>query len=211
MAGDEMASGSIYPLEGVRQLVRLPDDGQEISDGQCFMLWRKYSMLENIRRHSLLVAEIAQNLAQMARAAGIIVNVQAVRASALLHDIAKTWSIKHDCSHAAVGASWVVMDTRNYAVAQGVLLHVHWPWPLPQGPDICQLPLFVFYADKRVRHDGCVTLDERFEDLLVRYGKSEAAKCGIREAWQQSKMLEKAISAQLGVDLEGKNWSLEGL
>ena len=77
------------------------------------------------------------------------------------------------------------------------MMHVWWPWPLPQGADICSLPFFVIYADKRIRHDRCVSLEERYEDLLERYGCSESAREGIREAHRQGKMMENALAAQL--------------
>ena len=63
---------------------------------------------------------------------------------------------------------------------------------------ICALPLFVIYADKRVRHDACVPLEERYEDLLTRYGRTEAAREGIRGSYEQGKTIERALSAQLG-------------
>ena len=110
-------------------------------DTACFALWDKFDMLPNIRRHSLLVAHIATTLARRAAEIGIAVNVEEVRASGLLHDIAKTYCVRHGGSHAQVGASWVVSETGNQTIAQGVLLHVWWPWIVPQGSEICTLPL----------------------------------------------------------------------
>ena len=78
------------------------------------------------------------------------------------------------------------------------MMHVWWPWALPQGPGICSLPFFVIYADKRIRHDACVTLEERYEDLLERYGRTEAAREGIGVAYRQGKNIESALEAQLG-------------
>jgi putative nucleotidyltransferase with HDIG domain len=170
-------------------------------DTACFALWEKYAMLPNIRRHSLLVAHIATALAQRAEALGLPVKAAQVRASALLHDLAKTYCVRYGGSHAQLGAAWTVAETGNYAVAQGVMLHVWWPWDLPQGRDICALPFFVMYADKRVRHDVCVTLEERYDDLLQRYGRSEEAREGIRAAYRQGKTIEGALAALLG-------WSL---
>lgn len=155
-------------------------------------------MLPNIRRHSLLVAHVAATLAQRAADRGIAVSVPEVRAGGLLHDIAKTYCVQHGGSHAQVGAAWAVAETGNYAIAQGVMMHVWWPWPLPQGPGICSLPFFVIYADKRIRHDACVTLEERYEDLLERYGRTEAAREGIGVAYRQGKNIESALEAQLG-------------
>lgn len=184
---------SIKPQE---KLAPPPDDAR------CFQLWDAYGMLDNIRRHSLLVAHVAGVIAARAYELGFLSDIQEVRASALLHDLAKTYCLRHGGSHALLGASWVVKETAQPRIAQGVILHVHWPWKLPEGKKICILPIIVLYADKRVKHDNCVTLSERFEDLLVRYGKTEAARDGIRESWKLSQTIEQRISAQLGINLD---------
>lgn len=182
-------------LSGASPLPPPPDDER------CFVLWRAYEMLPNVRRHSLLVAHIATRLAERAAERGFDVSVEQVRAAGLLHDIAKSYCVRHGGSHAMIGASWVVERTRHYPVAQGVLLHVHWPWPLPEGAGICSLPFFIIYADKRVRHDRCVSLEERFEDLLTRYGKSAEARHSIRESFAQGKDIERAFAALLQEDI----------
>lgn len=168
---------------------------------QCMYLWDKYEMLDNIRAHSRLVAHIATSLAKRAFELGLPVNVMATQAAGLLHDLAKTWCLKNGGSHAMIGASWTIQDTAHYGVAQGVILHVHWPWKLPEGADICCLPIFVIYADKRVRHDRCVSLQERFNDLIVRYGKSGSARKSIRESCNQAKQIEAELSKQLDWNL----------
>lgn len=167
---------------------------QAPDDEECFALWDKYAMFENVRRHSLQVARIATSLAERALSMGFDLDVKEIRASALLHDLAKTWCLQNGGSHALLGASWVIQETRHYRISQGVALHVDWPWPLPEGREICCLPLFIIYADKRVRHDTPVSLDERFEDLLVRYGKTQAAIDGITRSHGQAKELEKQFS-----------------
>ena len=181
-----------HPLSGLPELPGLRTAASAPSppspdDEACFALWRKYAMLPNVQRHSRLVAHIATALARRAAEKGFAVNVPEVRASALLHDIAKTYCLRHGGSHALLGGAWAVAETRNYTLAQGVMLHVH-----------CALPFFVIYADKRVRHDACVPLEERYEDLLTRYGRTEAAREGIRGSYEQGKTIERALSAQLG-------------
>ena len=196
------ATPPVSPLSALPFLPQLcGKSGAAPGDAACFALWDKYAMLANIRRHSLLVAHIATALARKAEALGLPVRAAQGRASALLHDIAKTYCVRYGGSHAQVGAAWTVAETGNYAVAQGVMLHVWWPWSLPQGTDICALPFFVMYADKRVRHDACVTLEERYDDLLQRYGRTEEAREGIRAAYRQGKTIEDALAVLLG-------WSL---
>ena len=177
------------------------------NDAACFALWDKYAMLPNIRRHSLLVAHVATVLAQRAADMGFAVRVPEVRAGGLMHDIAKTYSVRHGGSHAQIGAAWTVAETGNYAIAQGVMMHVWWPWALPQGPEICSLPFFVIYADKRIRHDNCVTLEERYEDLLERYGRTGPARESIGVAYKQGKNIESALEAQLGWTLHENSFN----
>ncbi len=168
-------------------------------DAQCFALWDMYEMPDNIRAHSLLVAQMATELAKRAVECGFNICVPSVRASALLHDIAKSYTIRHGGSHAQMGASFVIHATGNRYIAQGVATHVQWPWRLPEK--ICALPFFIIYADKRVMHDTCVTLDARYEDLLERYGKLEKHRILIKNAYEQGKAIEQALSQELKWDL----------
>ncbi len=168
-------------------------------DAACFALWDAHGMLDNIRAHSLMVADFATALAQMAVEKGHNVCVSSVRASALLHDIAKSYTIAHGGSHAQMGSSLVVQATGNRHIAQGVALHVEWPWKLPKN--ICDLPFFIIYADKRIMHDTCVSLEERYKDLLQRYGDTEHHKKMITLSYEQGVKIENALSALLECDL----------
>lgn len=202
----------LYPLAGLPWLGSLTKSSQPApSDADCFILWDKYGMLPNIRCHSRVVAHIATRLARRGAELDFAVNVQEVRASGLLHDLAKTYCLCNGGSHSQLGASWVVENTGNYNVAQGVMMHVCWPWPVPQGPEIVRLPFLVMYADKRVRHDCCVTLAERYEDLLVRYGHDETAREGICGAYAQGRAIEWALSRQLGWNLHEDTFDCGGL
>ncbi len=176
-----------------------PHTGTIPDDTACFALWDTYDMRDNVRAHSLLVADMAQAVAQLALDKGYDICIQSVRASALLHDIAKSYTIDHGGSHAQIGASWVIEATGNRLLAQGVAMHVYWPWDLPKN--VCALPFFVIYADKRIMHQKCVSLEERYEDLLTRYGTTEEHRIGITVSYEQGKNIESALSAQLEMPL----------
>ncbi len=166
----------------------------------CHALWDAYAMPEHIRAHSTLVAGIAVALADLAVAAGMGgVHPATVRASGLLHDIAKDYTIRHGGNHAQLGAAWALAATGNPAIAQGVMHHVHWPWGEDLGPWF--LPLVIIYADKRVKHDRMVTLEERFDDLIDRYGRTERIRERIRESHHQATTIERALVARLGIRL----------
>jgi putative nucleotidyltransferase with HDIG domain len=169
------------------------------TDEQCFACWDALDMLPHIRKHSLLVAGLATFLARRAAERGSRVDVAATRAAALLHDIAKTYTIRHGGHHSQLGGAWTMDWTRNARLAQGVVHHVHWPFALDLKDHF--LPLIIIYADKRVKHDRVVPLTERFVDLLERYGTTEFIRERIELSKQQAKDIEDSLSHILGIDL----------
>jgi len=177
------------------------------SDDECRGWWEQFGMLEHIRDHSALVADVATTLAELAvrRAVGIPADtgaedfVRSVRAAGLLHDLGKTYSIRHGGNHSQVGAAWVMELIRNPRIAQGVVHHVYWPGALDLEQHF--LPLAVIYADKRVKHDKLVGIDERFVDLFERYGKNERSRAWIQRSYDQGRELEQLFSTTLGEDI----------
>ena len=203
---------SFNPLAGLPQLAPSNQkQGCVPTDEDCFALWRKYAMLPNVQKHSLMVAHIATWLAERLQHAGVALSVQLVRASALLHDLAKSYCILHGGGHASLGAAWAVAELRNYALAQGVLTHVCWPWEIPDACHIGQLPFLVIYADKRVKHDQCVTIEQRYEDLLMRYGHTSGACRSILASLEQGRQIENALSTLLGCNLHESTFDCGGL
>lgn len=179
------------------------------TDKECLELWDAYGMLPNVRSHSHLVACVATALAEGAREKGLSVDVAAVRAAALLHDLAKTYTIRHGGNHCQLGGAWVQELTGNAALAQGVVYHVSWPGALDIRAHF--LPLTLIYSDKRVKHNQIVTLEARFDDLLVRYGKTDYIRSRIRKSFHQAEAIERALAATLGMDLHECTFGCRGL
>ncbi|MEW5772171.1 MAG: phosphohydrolase [Thermodesulfobacteriota bacterium] len=174
-------------------------------DAACERLWDRCAVPDHIRRHSARVADAAAFLAERASAAGLFPEVPgpelvaAVRASALLHDLAKDYCIRHGGSHAQLGAAWTLALTGSPALAHGVLFHVWWPWDV--DPLRHFLPLAVLYADKRVRHSEYVSLGARFTDLFERYGSTPERRDRVRMSLEQTQAIEHCLSEILGVKL----------
>lgn len=198
-----LRSGRTYENPTLPELPSLwslehPDDAPIPEETDCRALWTRYAMFSHIERHSERVADMATALAQRAVDIGATTHPELVplcRAAGLLHDIAKSYTVQFGGSHAQIGASWVIEATGNHKIAQAVYHHVEWPWPLPES--LVHPVFFVIYADKRARHDELVSLDERYEDLLVRYGKTEPSRAAIHRGWEHSKTIERVLSAQL--------------
>lgn len=187
--------------------VQASQRGHIPTDQQCRQWWDRHGMLEHIKRHSLLVAEVATILAELAADRGQVPAggppaaefVQMVRAAALLHDLGKTRAIEHGGNHSQIGAAWVMELTGNPRIAQGVIHHVHWPGSLDLDKHF--LPLTVIYADKRVKHDALVCLDERYRDLMDRYGQNERSRSWIAMSREQCIAIENLLSSFLGEDI----------
>ena len=165
---------------------------------ECRALWRRYAMLPNIEAHSLAVAGVATFLGRRLHKAGLKFCMKTLQASALLHDLAKTYSIGHGGNHTQLGAAWVVSETGRPLIAQGVLFHALWPWEL--NLEAWPLPLLVQYADKLVMHDQVVDIKTRFSDLMERYGKNERARLSISQMETDALAIEHTLISTYKVD-----------
>lgn len=191
------------PLAPIPTLAR----GRIPTDEECRAWWDTYGMLDHIKDHSELVAGVATTLAVLAADRGVGITegltrdefVQSVRAAGLLHDLGKTYSITHGGNHSQIGAAWVMDLIRNPRIAQGVVHHVHWPGPLDLDRHF--LPLAIIYADKRVKHDRIVGMQERFADLFERYGHTERSRELITRSFNQGRELEHLLSTFLGENI----------
>jgi putative nucleotidyltransferase with HDIG domain len=188
-------------------LVNAHVPGRIPTEEQCRGWWESFGMLAHIREHSLLVADVATTLAELAAGQNLGIPeqltadefVNSVRVAGLLHDLGKTYSIAHGGNHSQIGAAWAMELTGNPRIAQGVIHHVHWPGTLDLDRHF--LPLAVIYGDKRVKHDTLVDIDERFADLMERYGHTERSRGWIMRSHAQGRELEHLLSTYLGEDI----------
>ena len=161
---------------------------------ECLALLDAYHMLPHIRRHSLVVRDVAVSLARLLNAHGYHFDITEVEAAALLHDITKTQSLQSGEDHARTGAE--LLDSLGYhRIAQIVRQHVH-----PDDcPDTISVEELISYADKRVLHDRPVSLHERFDYLLQQYGHNELAVKRIQQAFHRTRAIEQKIMDALNV------------
>jgi len=147
---------------------------------------------------------VACQVAEAGIAMGIPVDLDTVRASALLHDLAKIYCIRHGGNHSQLGGAWAMALTGNPLLAQGVIHHVYWPFEV----DLRRFftPLAVLYGDKRVAHDKIVPIEERFGDLVARYGKTPEICERIHSTNRQAKDIEDAFGRLLEKDLNAHDF-----
>jgi putative nucleotidyltransferase with HDIG domain len=187
---------------------------------QCLALMDKYGMLANIRAHSLLVTNVAEEildgLMEKNESGVSLPEKELVLAGALLHDIAKTICLQQDCLHAQKGRDICLehgYPAISEIVCEHVLLKEFSPERYAQG--IFFAKEIVYYADKRVCHDTIVSIEERLAYILERYGNNDEERFQrIKDNFKRCRILEGHLFSRINfapdelaekVAISGKN------
>jgi putative nucleotidyltransferase with HDIG domain len=165
--------------------------------GWCLRLLDEEGVPDNIRRHSQTVARVSSRLvADVRRHSSSRPDPSLVETAALLHDIAKHRSLVNPgLDHAREGGR-ILRDLGLTEVAAVIERHVTLgPWS--KSDPITEAEI-VNYSDKRVLHQSVVTLEERFVDLMERYGPVQPSLEGrIRKNWEIMLGVEEKIFRDL--------------
>ncbi len=140
--------------------------------------------------HSRKVAELAGQIAHALAAAGAAIDSELVRASGLLHDLAKGQP-----KHAETGAS-LLRGLGMPAVAEIVAAHMEM-----QFDGTLDERAIVYLADKLAAGDRLVTLDERFRRKLHRFRKDREALQAAQRRKAVAEQISAAIEARTGMPL----------
>ncbi len=166
-------------------------------------------MLDNIRAHSLMVARVASVLLQeltnhLGPDSSVFASKKLVLAGALLHDIAKTPCLKNRCDHARHGRD-ICIQLGFPEVAEVVREHVTLTeFSLERyNKGLFLAKELVYYADKRVRHDEIVSLEERLEYILVNYGNNDPGRYSqIRANFDKCLQLEVCLFSATAIEAD---------
>jgi putative nucleotidyltransferase with HDIG domain len=158
---------------------------------------QRFGMLPNIRKHSLLVYQVALTIDSLLISNGSRLNHHLIEAGALLHDITKTRALKTGENHSETGAQ--LLEQLGFSeVAIVVGQHVNLTPQENVSFSLTEAKV-VNYSDKRVMHDQIVNLDERFEDIRARYGTTPEKIQRIRQTEKQARDLERKILSHLSI------------
>lgn len=158
-------------------------------------------MLPHIVRHSELVADVALLIASKLNSSGQQLDLALVEAGALLHDITKTMSIKTRENHAETGGE--LLASLGYpAVANIARQHICLD-PGPSDPNTVTEAELVNYADKRVKHEEVVGIEERFRDVVDRYAeKLPGLQRRFKEVQLETRLLEQKMFSKIDISPE---------
>lgn len=191
-----------------------------MTDSQVAEIIKEYHVPPHVRKHCEGVAKFALELAERLIARGEKINVDLVRQAALLHDFVRVIDFKEynpetfpypvneedikyckelrkkyaNLHHAIAGAQ--ILKERGFPdVAE--IVRKHRFLQIEEGFDTWEEKI-VYYADKRVKHETVVTLQERLDDGRKRYpheAKNEDERLRIAKKVFE---LEKEIFTKIG-------------
>lgn len=138
---------------------------------ECLKILKDNNVPDNIIAHSNLVCDVALKIADLLEKRGIKVNKGLVAAGALLHDVKKTSQNDH------VIEGFKLLKSLGFEeVAEVMKKHGLYNFDKEEFVPKTWEEKIVFYADKRVKNDRIVSVDERFEYIKQRYKKEDIEK-----------------------------------
>jgi putative nucleotidyltransferase with HDIG domain len=155
---------------------------------KCFELMDKYSMYDNIKKHSVVVEKVGVYLAKELQKSGINVADDLVSRASLLHDIAKVDEIEGRGRHDKIGEQ--ILAKEGYAEL-GKFCSKHYFGQ--EGELESWEEKLLSYADDRVSHDQIVSLEERAKEINNRY----KLNFDYKEAVKKAQNLEREIFSHL--------------
>jgi len=157
-------------------------DTQIPSEEECYAMIKGLNTPDKVVNHCKQVAQLSCAIGSALTRAGCPLNLELIKAAALLHDLAKGKP-----NHAQVGAGMLV----NYPdVARIVAEHM----------DICLKPdlllsekEIVYLADKLVRGDQIISLQDRFAVPLEQYKNDQDVMEKIRQRFGNAERIQVII------------------
>lgn len=156
---------------------------------QCEAMLDAAGTPEPTRRHIRTVTRLALAIAERLVAAGVALDVDLVRAGALLHDIDKGRA-----DHAAAGARRVA--AAGYPEVADIVAG-HMDMALQPGDPISERVVVVL-ADKLVSGDRVTSLDDRFAATFARLKGDDAALAAAERKKASIQRLLEAVEARIG-------------
>ena len=138
---------------------------------ECLKILKENKVADNIIAHLKAVCDFSLKICDILEKKGISVNRDLVAAAALMHDVKKLSPNDH------IIEGYELVKSLGYPEV-AVVIKKHGLYHLE---DVNFIPKtweekIVFYADKRIKNDRIVSVDERFDYIKQRYKKDNVER-----------------------------------
>lgn len=185
---DEAVLMDMDTKEDYEKLLRYYNSGAP-NRKECDSILNIYNVPDNIIRHCKEVARVSLEILHRLKSTGLELDEVALEAAAMLHDIAKT-----DKNHAQVGEN--IMDELGYGKV-GSIIGTHTDIKVVENDKLTENEI-LYLADKLVKEDKVITLEERFGQSLKIYSDNPEALRKIQNRWAAANKIIKKIEKTTG-------------
>lgn len=161
------------------------------SSGECESILSIRGVAPPLLHHLKAVANIACSIALALNEKGFSFNIDLIRASGLLHDISKGMP-----DHAHHGAA--LLRSMGFSrVAEVVASHMEFDF---SDGKLSEAAL-IYLADKLVRGDTLITLNQRFRPAFTRFRYDTEALKGVKRRLVTARKIAVTVEKELGIAL----------
>ncbi len=156
---------------------------------ECLALLKKYQVNDKVARHGQTVAMVGRHLAEQLNHAGLHLNIELVVAGGMLHDLAKGKP-----NHSKRGER--LIRSKGFSALAGIVAS-HMDLDL-SSEQIMNEAAVVFLADKLVRDDKVVSLNERFSFSLKKFAGQPEIQAAVLRRQQTAEIIRNKIIGMVG-------------
>ena len=166
---------------------------RHLTEEECEALFRKYETPPHVIRHCRAVSRTAGKLADALNASGACFDAELVRSAGLIHDVMRLQE-----PHGPNAAD--MLESIGFP-EEADIVRVHMIHLFPPLAEAKEVDL-VCLADRLVKEDRYVGLDERVEYLIHKKGESPERTARLLEGKKMTRLFMDEIEKAIGQDLD---------
>lgn len=163
------------------------------SEEECLKLLQDAKVNERVLLHSKEVSRVAVKISEYMNSMGSRINLGLVMAAGLLHDIARERTM-----HAKAGAE-IVSGLGYEDIADIIALHMDID---SNAAEALGEAAIVYLADKMVKENKAVPLEERLSETLAKFENDPRAARNIRDRFNKAMLIKKKVEEILKQSIE---------
>jgi molybdenum cofactor cytidylyltransferase len=176
-----------------RKILKYNDEKIVPTREDCYRILEEHRVAEQVLNHGKTVAQVAKKIALLLNAQGLELNIDMIEAGALLHDLAKG---RHDHANEA---KEILQNMGYHQLGEIVGTHMDITIIDTDQPDEAEI---IYLADKLVKGEQLVSIDQRFSFSLIKYAKDLEIFSQVKRRRQDAFTIKAKVEKILGLPLE---------
>lgn len=179
--------------EDYEKIIKKMGNEKSLSMAGCMDILKEFNVSDNVINHGKKVAEVSCYLAFLLNKRGLNLDIDQIKSAGLLHDMAKGKP-----NHAKVGAEIIrLLGYKEISKIIGQHMNIH----LSKNKSIREVEI-VYLADKLVKEDEIVVLDERYKRSMEKFLDQPQILSSVKERFHKAKIIKDAVEKILGNAIE---------